>query len=111
MNISYASREMRDLCDNHYEMKRYLGAELAELAMMALADIRAAPTVVALPNIWELVFFNNDYSRLSIRHRDLEVVEFSPVGACGPIVGIGDWENVRILKLLSVGGRDEKKCL
>lgn len=107
MQIAFASRELRALCEIETEARRLLGSEAADALKHRLADLQAASTVeelvVGSPRILEDE--GGDLFAIDLPGGRRMMLTANHVKNPTTATGKLDWAQVSRLKLLRIEGR------
>lgn len=104
MDLTFASRELEDVCNDDKTAKKKLGAERAKRLRRRLDDLRAAPTLEVMRNLpgrtHELV--GDMAGKLSIDLDGPYRLIFEPVASTQTATGGLDWQSVRAIRMLKI---------
>jgi proteic killer suppression protein len=105
MELSFATKSLRDICENAEIAKRELGPEVSEKLRRRLADIRAAVSVNDLIAGRPYELDGARQRRIAVRLGEKQRLVFGANHAVPPKLESGkmDWSKVSRVKVLQIG--------
>lgn len=102
MEISFATKELREICERQSAALASLGAEVAGLLMRRLADLRAAKSIEDLVAGQPMASPANPRLEIRLAKRGLLALQATPLPAPTNPDGTIDWPAVRRLKVVEI---------